>query len=86
MNVGTHKYRDQLVNDNGWIDGWINGWLGRWIHGWIGGWMTGLTNRWRKRGKMVVRDGPIDPHMLELSFILGISLNVPNITHNLTKL
>lgn len=48
--------------------------------------MTGLTNRWRKRGKMVVRDGPIDPHMLELSFILGISLNVPNITHNLTKL
>lgn len=29
MNVGTHKYRDQLVDDNGWIGGWINGWLGR---------------------------------------------------------
>lgn len=59
MNVGTHKYRDQLMDDNGPTGGWINGWLGRRIQGWIGGWTHGLRSRWREEGMMIDRDDPI---------------------------
>lgn len=48
-----------LMDDNGWIGGWINGWVGRQIQGRIGRWMHGLRSRWRDEAMMVDRDDPI---------------------------